>query len=84
MSWKHEIQLRDLDKDQAVEVLCRRCNDAYYERVSDLLDGEGMTPFTYLDEVECRLACKRWGGAGPVTISLADGAETSAFVGGLP
>ena len=46
MSWKHEIQLRDLDKDQAVEVLCRRCNDAYYERVSDLLDGEGMTPFT--------------------------------------
>ena len=84
MSWKHEIQLRDLDKDQAVEVLCRRCNDAYYERVSDLLDGEDMTPFTYLDEVEYRLACKRWGCAGPVTISLTDGAETSAFVGGLP
>jgi hypothetical protein len=84
MSWKHEIQLRDLDGEQAIEVLCRRCNDAYYERVSELLEAAGLTPFSYLDEVERRLACKRWGCKGAVTISLADSAETSAFVGGLP
>ncbi len=91
MSWKQELQLRDLDGEQAIEVLCRRCNNAYYERVSDLLEAaeaEGaakpMTPFTYLDEVEALLACRRWGCQGPVTISLADNAETSAFVGGLP
>ncbi len=88
MSWKHEIQLRDLDGNQAIEVLCRRCNDAHYERVSTLLEAAAeaatMTPFTYLDEVEARLTCNRWGCNGPVTISLAGNAETSAFVGGLP
>ena len=84
MSWKHEIQLRDLDGDQSIEVLCRRCNDAYYERVSELRGKAGLTPFSYLDEVERRLACKRWGCAGPVTVGLAGNAETSAFVGGLP
>ncbi len=86
MSWKHEIQLRDLDGEQSIEVLCRRCRHAHYERVGDLLDEAvtGLTPFSYLDEVEKRLACKRWGCEGPVTISLAGAAETSAFVGGLP
>ena len=98
MSWKQELQLRDLDGSQAIEVLCRRCNDAHYERVADLLEAaaegaeaegaeagaKAMTPFTYLDEVEALLACHRWGCKGPVTISLADNAETSAFVGGLP
>ncbi len=103
MSWKEEIQLRDLDGSQAIEVLCRKCRHAHYERVADLLEAaaEGaeaeaeeaeeaagaakpMTPFTYLDEVEALLACRRWGCQGPVTISLADNAETSAFVGGLP
>ncbi len=86
MSWKHEIQLRDLDGDQSIEVICRRCNDAYYEVVSNLRESAaaGLTPFSYLDEVERSLACKRWGCAGAVTISLAGNAETSAFVGGLP
>ena len=86
MSWKQEIQLRDLDGGQAIEVLCRTCNDAHYEQVAALLEGEtqDITPDTYLDEVEARLACRRWGCKGKVTISLADGAETSAFVGGLP
>ncbi len=85
MSWKHDIQLRDLDPGQAIEVLCRRCNDAYYEEAADLLEADNpMTPYTYLDEVEARLTCKRWGCEGPVTISLAGNAETSGFVGGLP
>ncbi len=96
MSWKQELQLRDLDGSQAIEVLCRKCHHAHYERVADLLEAaaegaeeaegaaKAMTPFTYLDEVEALLACHRWGCTGPVTISLADNAETSAFVGGLP
>ena len=95
MSWKQELQLRDLDGSQAIEVLCRECRHAHYERVADLLEAAGavegeaaaakpMTPFTYLDEVEALLACRRWGCKGAVTISLAGNAETSAFVGGLP
>ena len=87
MSWKEELQLRDLDGKQSIEVLCRRCGDARYERVAELRDSEattGLTPFSYLDEVESRLACNHWGCPGPVTITLANNAETSAFVGGLP
>ena len=85
MSWKREIQLRDLDGGQAIEVLCRKCHDARYERVADLLEAaDAMTPDTYLDEVEAHLTCQRWGCDGAVTISLADNVETSAFVGGLP
>ena len=85
MSWKSDLQLRDLDEAQAIEVLCRRCNDAYYEQAASLLEAAAaLTPDTYLDEVEAHLTCKRWGCAGPVTISLTDSAETSGFVGGLP
>ena len=97
MSWKEELQLRDLDGSQSIEVLCRKCRHAHYERVADLLEAaaaeeeagaegsaKAMTPFTYLDEVEALLACRRWGCDGAVTISLAGNAETSAFVGGLP
>ena len=86
MSWKEELQLRDLDGEQSIEVLCRRCGDARYERVAELRDSAamGLTPFSYLDEVEQRLICNHWGCPGPVTIALADNAETSAFVGGLP
>ena len=59
MSWKQEIQLRDLDGDQSIEVLCRRCGDARYERVAALLEAAaaGLTPFSYLDETERRLSC---------------------------
>ncbi len=81
MTWKHEIQLRDLDGDQAIEVTCRRCGQTYYEQVSNLL---GLGKMSYLDEVEKRLACKRRGCRGPVRIALMDSAETDGFVGGLP
>lgn len=81
MSWKHGIQLRDLDADQSVEITCRRCGQSYYRPVSALLDGGKMS---YLDEVEKRLACTRWGCRGAVRITLMDNAETDGFVGGLP
>ena len=84
MSWKAEIQLRDLDGGQAIEVLCRKCHDARYEKVAALLKTDGLHPDSYLDEVEAHLACHRWGCKGAVTINLAGDAETSAFVGGLP
>ncbi len=85
MSWKHDIQLGDLEGDQRIEVTCRRCGHSRYVRISELLDREtqkDMTPQAYLDEVEARLACRRCRGA--VRITLIDGGETSGFVGGLP
>jgi hypothetical protein len=81
VSWKQEIQLRDLDADQSIEVTCHRCGQTYYRQVSELL-GLGKT--SYLDEVEKRLACKQRGCRGGVRLSLMDNAETDGFVGGLP
>lgn len=81
MSWKHEVQLRDLDADRSIEVTCRRCGHSYYRQVSELLEWGKMS---YLDEVEKRLACQGRGCHGAVRISLMDNAETDGFVGGLP
>ena len=81
MTWKDEIQLRDLDGDQSIEVTCRRCGQTYYEPVSALL---GLGEMSYLDEVEKRLVCVRRGCRGQVRIALDGGAATDGFVGGLP
>jgi len=81
VSWKQEIQLRDLDADQSIEVTCRQCGQTYYQQVSELL---GLGKMFYLDEVEKRLACKHRGCRGGVRLSLMDSTETDGFVGGLP
>lgn len=81
MSWKHEIQLRDLDGDRSIEVTCRLCGHTHYEQVSSLL---ALGEMSYLDEVEMRLACKRRGCRGSVRLALMGTAETDGFVGGLP
>ncbi len=84
MTWKHEIQLRDLDPHQSIEVTCRRCARTYYEQASALLERGDAMRYAYLNEVEARLACKSRGCHGPVRIALMDNAETGGFVGGLP
>ena len=84
MTWKHEIQLRDLDAQQSIEVTCRRCGRTYYEQASALLKHGDMEGYLYLNEVEIRLACKHHGCHGPVRITLMDNTETEGFVGGLP
>ena len=81
MTWKHEIQLRDLEDDQSIEIACRRCAQSYYRQAWEL---RGLGDMSYLDEVEARLTCKRRGCGGGVRISLMDNAETDGFVGGLP
>ncbi len=84
MSWKHDIQLGDLEGDQRLEVTCRRRGHSHYVRISELLAQKDMTPQAYLDEVEARLKCRSRGCRGAVRITLIDGGETSGFVGGLP
>jgi len=81
VTWKHEIQLRDLEAGQSIEVTCRQCGHTYYRQVSELF---ALGKMLYLNEVERRLACKRRGCHGQVRISLVDGAETDGFVGGMP
>lgn len=81
MSWKREIQLRDLAADQPLEITCRRCGWTHYQQALALLGLGGMS---YLDEVEKRLTCRQRGCRGPVRIALVDNTVTDGFVGGLP
>ncbi len=81
MTWKHDLQLRDLEDGRSIEIACRRCGQTYYRQVRELRD---LGVLSYLDEVEARLACKRRGCRGGVRISLMDSSETDGFVGGLP
>jgi hypothetical protein len=84
VTWKDELQLRDLDAQQSIEVTCRRCARTYYEQASALLEQGDAMRYVYLDEMEKRLACKYRGCLGPVRITLMDNTETEGFVGGLP
>lgn len=82
MSWKHDLQLRDLEPEQMIEVVCRRCGYAYYEQATKLLERGGFE-FAWLDEVEKTLACPQWGCPGPVKLALSASNETEGFTGGL-
>ncbi len=84
MTWKHEIQLCDLDAHQSIEITCRQCGQTYYEQASALLKRGDTMRYAYLNEMEKRLTCKYRGCHGPVRITLMDNTETSGFVGGLP
>ena len=82
MNWKQELQLRDLDPAQPIEVQCRICGHGHNEWPSELLQQEELT-YVYLDELEHHLKCTRRGCHGPVRLSLAKPGDTEAFVGGM-
>ena len=84
MTWKQEIQLRDLDLNQSIEITCNYCNRTYYEQPSILLKQGDSMRYAYLNEIEKRLFCKYRGCNGPVKIALINNTETEGFSGGLP
>ena len=51
MTWKQEIQLRDLDLNQSIEITCNYCNRTYYERPSILLKQGDSMRYVYLNEI---------------------------------
>lgn len=82
MSWKKELQLRDIENTQPLEVQCRICGHGRHEWPGDLLQNQDWG-YLYLDEVEARLSCARRGCKGAVRLSLAKPGETEAFIGGM-
>ena len=82
MSWKTNLQLRDLDDDQPIEVTCRICGHTRYALPQVLKQREDLK-HAYLDEVEAALSCKQRGCHGAVRIALSTDAETEGFMGGL-
>ena len=82
MSWKQELQLDDIERNQPLEVQCRTCGHGRHEWPTELLKKEGWG-YLYLDEVESRLKCAARGCKGAVRLNLAKPGETEAFIGGL-
>jgi len=84
VTWKQEIQLRDLDLNQSIEITCNYCNRTYYEQPSILLKQGDSMRYVYLNEIEKRLFCRYRGCNGSVKIALINDTETEGFSGGLP
>ena len=83
MSWMRNIQVRDLDDIQRLEMTCRRCGDVRY-LTKAMICVSVEREFLYLDEVEKETLCRQRGCDGGVRLSLAHGRAVSSFVGGLP
>lgn len=83
MNWKKDLQLRDLDPSQPIEVTCRVCSYGRNEWPAELLARHLDWGNFYLDEVEAELRCVRRGCTGRVRVSLARPGDTEAFVGGM-
>ena len=82
MNWKSDLRLSDLPSIERLEVTCRRCGRARYERAAQLLTRKDFAQ-AHLDEVEARLKCSDRHCGGPVRIARIHEGGTEGFVGGL-
>ncbi|MEW4466834.1 hypothetical protein AB1K62_03255 [Parasphingorhabdus sp. JC815] len=82
MSWKTAIQLRDLDRQDRLELICRKCGHLRYLTAKELLAHKGAAQL-YLDEIESRARCTQRGCKGLMRLSMPAQGETSGFVGGI-
>ena len=82
MSWKRNIQARDLDVSDRILATCKSCGHIHYvTRASICVSPE--REFLYLDEVEAETTCRARGCRGSVRFEMTATEETSGFVGGL-
>lgn len=82
MSWKSNIQVRDLADSQRLEFTCQKCGHNRYLKVSDLLDVADVM-FLYLDEVESRARCNQRGCGGQGRLTVEQSNLSSGFIGGM-
>ncbi|MEM7621542.1 MAG: hypothetical protein AAF228_14055 [Pseudomonadota bacterium] len=82
MSWKDEIQIRDLDPEQVLEMTCKSCGHVHHYDAADLQEKQDLFSLK-LSEVEERERCRSWGCSGKVRLSIYHDNSHSGFVGGL-
>ena len=82
MNWQTNLQVRDLDETQRLEMTCKSCGHVHY-LTKHLLTKSLEREFLYLDEVERETICRARGCRGAVRLALVRSGETSGFVGGL-
>lgn len=81
-TWKENVQVRDLDEGQRLEITCKSCGHVHY-LTRKLVCTSPEREFLYLDEVERETVCKARGCRGAVRLAMVRNGDTSAFVGGL-
>ncbi len=82
MNWKTNIQLRDLEGGQRLELTCHHCGIVSFKPVTELKTVKALD-YAYLDEVEAFLRCTQRGCHGTVRLAVEVDAETEGFSGGL-
>ena len=80
--WKSQIQVRDLDERQKLEMTCRVCGHVHYLTRS-VICVSPEREFFYLDEIERDAVCKARGCRGSVRLAMPSKSATSGFIGGL-
>lgn len=81
-TWKENVQVRDLDGRDRLEMTCKSCNHVHY-LTRALICTSPEREFLYLDEVERETLCRARGCRGEVRLAMSPRGDTSAFVGGL-
>lgn len=81
-SWKAQLQISDLHVTDRIEVECKACGFFRYEEAAEWQKSRLMRQL-FLDELENRLRCQKWGCGGECRIALPSDVETEGFQGGL-
>lgn len=82
MNWKTNMQVRDLEHGQRIEVTCRSCGHVHFLTREGILKAP-QREFLYLDELERETVCRARGCRGTVRIALVRKGDASGFVGGM-
>jgi hypothetical protein len=83
INWKQNIQVRDLDDAQKLEITCKACGHVHYLAREIIMKGGEDREFLYLDQIEDESICKARGCNGKVRLAIVKRRDTSAFIGGL-
>ena len=82
MNWKTELQVRDLEPGQRLEMTCKLCGHVHYLTPA-LIMCSPEREFLYLDEIEAGTVCKARKCRGKVRMAIIRTGNTSGFVGGM-
>lgn len=82
MNWKTELQVRDLEPGQRLEMTCKTCGHVHYLTPVEIMASPDRG-FLYLDELERETYCKARRCLGNVRMALIRKGSASGFVGGM-
>ncbi len=82
MNWKKELQLNDIDPEQALEFTCKKCAATYLLPAKELQKHYELR-FLWLDEIERQSCCKQRDCHGSIRLAILHNSSNSGFVAGL-